>query len=45
MVIEAINDITFGRDTCLRFGLNELPQNTKTKIYAKIPYGVGNRTP
>lgn len=41
MVIETINDITFGRDTCLRFGLNELPQNTKTKIYAKIPHAVG----
>ena len=45
MVIEAINDITFGRDTCLRFGLNELPQNTKTKIYAKNPPRRGEQNP
>ena len=45
MVIETINDITFGRDTCLRFGLNELPQNTKTKIYAKNPPRRGEQNP
>ena len=45
MVIEAINDITFGRDTCLRFGLNELPQNTKTKINAKNPPRRGEQNP
>lgn len=38
MVIEVINDITFGRDTCLLFGLNELPQNYEDKnICQKSP--------